>query len=176
MFWFSIIILNAWQFSSTKHNHKSCVDILLTNNLSRLRTGAISTCCFPFPTPTRLLLRLSFYGEPSLHIWREDETFPLNDALQPFQVSQGQASTSPGSTMQTGFSSCTVGSLCVCVWLHMRGFSHPPPTVPPALHFDHSLFSLHTANWVCACVTHSHLRLVTLFYDMTEMSGLVTHL
>ncbi len=82
------------------------------------------------------------------------------------------ATASPGSTMQTGLSSCTVGGVCVCVcvlvWLHMRGPPHSSTPAVPPLHFDHSLFSVHRANWVCACVTHSRLQLITLLYNLTD--------
>lgn len=67
------------------------------------------------------------------------------------------ATASPGSTIQTGLSSITVGSLCVCVITHAW-----PPDYPTPLHFDHSLFS------ICACVTPSRLRLITLLYKLTD--------
>lgn len=50
------------------------------------------------------------------------------------------ATASPGSTIQTGLSSITVGSLSVCVWLHMRGLlTTPLPSIliTPCLAFVH---------------------------------------
>lgn len=78
------------------------------------------------------------------------------------------ATTSPGSTMQTGFSSCTVGSVYMCVITHAWAPITPPPTTVPPLHFDHSFFSVHRANRVCACVTHSRLQLITSLHNLTD--------
>lgn len=72
------------------------------------------------------------------------------------------ATTSPGSSMQAGLSSCTVGFVFVCLFVcNDTCGTQPPP-------FDHSLLSVHKAYWVCACLTHSGLWLYTLLYSLTD--------
>lgn len=71
------------------------------------------------------------------------------------------ATASPGSSIQTGLSSCTVGCVFVCLFVCNDMQCPPPP-------FDHSLLSVHRAYWVCACLTHSGLWLYTLLYSLTD--------
>lgn len=90
-----------------------------------------------------------------------DEMFLLNDSLQPFQVSQGQAGHSISwfhySNRPLLHHSRQLVCVCVCVITHAW-----PPDYPTPLHFDHSLFS------ICACVTPFRLRLITLLYKLTD--------
>lgn len=73
-----------------------------------------------------------------------DEMFLLNDSLQPFQVSQGQAGHSISwfhySNRPLLHHSRQLECVCVCVWLHMRGLlTTPLPSIliTPCLAFVH---------------------------------------
>lgn len=71
------------------------------------------------------------------------------------------AATSPCSCFQTGLSSFTVGCVYVFVCVITRVAS-----TAFHVHFDPSLFRVHRAYGVAACLTHS--RLNTLLYSLTS--------
>lgn len=128
------------------------------------------------PSSKLPLLTTAFYydvcfDETSVQILHVDEMFLLNDALQPFQVSQGQASHN-SSWFHYANRPVLLHSrrfVCMCVCVRDNTYPHSfTPALPPHLHFDHSLFSFHRANWVCACVTHSRLRLIISLYNLTD--------
>lgn len=91
--------------------------------------------------------------------------------MMPYNLSRSHrvkpGTASHGPTMQKDLSSCTVGrlSVCVCEITHVL----PPHCSTPAVPlFDHSFFSVHRANWVCACATDSRLQLFALLYNQTD--------
>lgn len=110
--------------------------------------------------------------DTSVQILHVHEMFLLNDALQPFQVSKGQAGHNISwfhyANRPLLLHSRQFVCMCVFVITHAWPLHSSTPAVPPPLHFDLSLFNVHSANWVCACVTHSGLRLITSLYNLTD--------
>lgn len=102
---------------------------------------------------------LFYYMQMKCSCWMMHYNLSRSHRVEP-------VSTSPGSTMQTDpllMHSRQCVSVCVIthVWLPPSDHSSPSISITPS-------FSVHRANRVCACVTHSRLRLITLLYNLTD--------